>query len=263
MAAIGGETETPRAVIHKRILDVASERPDASMAELADEVGGASIDMVERVLNEYGDPVEGGDPGIDGAGEESGSAEANEGGSSDDPEPEPATGSAGPAEGGDDLGPPAGRRLVGELTEKQLEVLEAVHAHPDASQRELGERLGVSASTVNKRLSGVNGFEWDERWGFVRALFDGATDGGTAAADRKALSELRDRVEAIESRLDDVSERESTSDERPDSIDGERPPFPPELAHKVAHACLASDRLDESEELAVFRALVGGERDPA
>ena len=42
----------PRAILHKRIHDVAESNPDASMAEIADQVGGASVDMVETVLEE-------------------------------------------------------------------------------------------------------------------------------------------------------------------------------------------------------------------
>ncbi len=43
-------------MIHRRILDVAASDPDASMEAIADEVSGASPGLVERVLDEYGDP---------------------------------------------------------------------------------------------------------------------------------------------------------------------------------------------------------------
>lgn len=55
----GGRSSVPRAVIHKRILDAAESDPDASMDELAAEVPGASTTLVEKVLEEYGDPAEG------------------------------------------------------------------------------------------------------------------------------------------------------------------------------------------------------------
>jgi len=48
----------PRALIHRKILDIAAANPDASMEAIADEVSGASITFVERVLEEYGDPAE-------------------------------------------------------------------------------------------------------------------------------------------------------------------------------------------------------------
>jgi len=41
--------------------------PEATMAEVADEVSGASTDLVERVLSEYGDPATA-EPGADGTG---------------------------------------------------------------------------------------------------------------------------------------------------------------------------------------------------
>ncbi|MFB6233651.1 MAG: winged helix-turn-helix domain-containing protein, partial [Haloarculaceae archaeon] len=49
---------SPRAVIHRRILDVAESRPDASLEAIGDEVAGATTDLVEQVLDEYGDPAE-------------------------------------------------------------------------------------------------------------------------------------------------------------------------------------------------------------
>lgn len=53
----GTRSSAPRAVIHKRILDVAEAQPDASMERIAGEVSGASVDLVEQVLEEYGDPA--------------------------------------------------------------------------------------------------------------------------------------------------------------------------------------------------------------
>lgn len=49
--------QVPKAMIHKKILDAARDDPDAAIETLADEVRGASSDLVERVLAEYGDPV--------------------------------------------------------------------------------------------------------------------------------------------------------------------------------------------------------------
>ena len=48
----------PRAMIHKKILDVAGDNPDASLERIADEVSGASVTFVEQVLDEYGDPAD-------------------------------------------------------------------------------------------------------------------------------------------------------------------------------------------------------------
>lgn len=54
-------TRVPRAVIHKQILDVAASKPDASMNAIADEVSGATTELVEKVFDEYGDPGESAD----------------------------------------------------------------------------------------------------------------------------------------------------------------------------------------------------------
>ncbi|WP_157224647.1 MarR family transcriptional regulator [Natronococcus occultus] len=51
------KARVPRAVIHKKILDAAESRPDASIEAIAEDVNGATTQMVERVLEEYGDPA--------------------------------------------------------------------------------------------------------------------------------------------------------------------------------------------------------------
>jgi hypothetical protein len=53
------QSRRPRAIIHRRILDAAAETPSASIADLAGEVSGATPDLVERVLDDYGDPAAG------------------------------------------------------------------------------------------------------------------------------------------------------------------------------------------------------------
>lgn len=58
----------PRALIHKRIPDEATERPEASIEELADEIAGPSGTLVERVLKEYGDPATSKDDGSESGG---------------------------------------------------------------------------------------------------------------------------------------------------------------------------------------------------
>ncbi|MFC7135300.1 MULTISPECIES: MarR family transcriptional regulator [Salinibaculum] len=53
----GEDSSIPRALIHKKILDTAKEHPTASIRELATKVDGASKHLVERVIEQYGDPV--------------------------------------------------------------------------------------------------------------------------------------------------------------------------------------------------------------
>jgi DNA-binding CsgD family transcriptional regulator len=52
-----GGVSQPRAMIHKKILDIAQSNPDASLESIAADVSGASAVFVERVLEEYGDPA--------------------------------------------------------------------------------------------------------------------------------------------------------------------------------------------------------------
>ena len=47
----------PRALVHIKILDAARALPEASMERLSDEVDGATPELVDRVLETYGDPV--------------------------------------------------------------------------------------------------------------------------------------------------------------------------------------------------------------
>ena len=57
----------PRAIIHENIMEAARNDPDASLEELAAQVSGATIDLVESVLERYGDPMEDADSGDDSA----------------------------------------------------------------------------------------------------------------------------------------------------------------------------------------------------
>ena len=49
--------QSPRAMVHKKILDTAESNPDFSIKKIAEQTGGATIQLVDRVLNEYGDPA--------------------------------------------------------------------------------------------------------------------------------------------------------------------------------------------------------------
>lgn len=294
--------DKPRAIIHRRILDVAASDPEAPMAAIADEVSGASTTLVERVLDEYGDP--GRETEFDDQDDQSMDAT-----NADD------TQSVNGADDGETELP---------LSEKQRRTLRALYERPDASQGDLAEELDVTRATISRRLNAIPGFEWTDRHAFAESVFgeddssgadsedgtvagtdstatesdggsemtedavesdetgqpdvesdatdsddvesdtvepgeiesgegggaevDADTDAGAERVESRADSErrfaaLEDRLAAIESRLDGI---ESDAD----------PSIPPELAHKVVHACVESDRLTEDEELAVLRSLM-------
>ena len=69
------------------------------------------------------------------------------------------------------------------LTPAERETLRAIQRHPGATQRAIAGELDVSASTVCRRVNGIEGFEWSERADFVTALFDTPTSPSDAAAD--------------------------------------------------------------------------------
>lgn len=60
---------------HKRILDTAERNPDAPLEAIADEIPSATVELVEQVLDEYGDP--GADDGSADATVEDGSGQAS------------------------------------------------------------------------------------------------------------------------------------------------------------------------------------------
>ena len=311
--------DKPRAMIHRRILDVAESSPDASLTAIAEAVSGASPDLVERVLDEYGDPGRDTDA-------ETQDDEPMNAANASTPETESASddeSTADPDESSADE-PPA----AADLSEKQRRTLGALYERPDASQADLADELDVTRATVSRRLNAIPGFEWSDRRAFAEAVFGSAADveadpsaadtpaahgdGGDTAADAPADDPVDDdradgdrpnpeggdtghpdagdrsgidpaAVDAVEGALSDLAERVAAIESRVAASDGADASGPadgadqtegthgngetegsdgpeecdaglsPELAHKVVHACMESDRLSEEEELAVLR----------
>lgn len=208
-------------MIHKRILDEVETNPNASLEQVAHAVAGASVDLVESVLDEYSDPATESAPSPEPGGDQPVEPEASEGSDSgglDETDRSPA---------------------IEELSEIQRETLEEVKERPSATQREIGEALGVSAVTISRRLSDIAGFAWQDRRDFVASFFESPLiSDGKGAVEAEAAGALESRVDAVERRLDDI---ESGADRLPHS---------PELVHKVIHACMRSEQFSEAEELA-------------
>ena len=246
MSHAAANSTKPRAMIHKKILDVASERPDASLDDIAAQVSSANTDLVERVLDEYGDP-----------------------GNTPPPEHEDRATT-------DTPGIPPG----GELTEKQRRTLQVITEHPEASQREIADLLDVSAPTVSRRVNTIADFDWSDRHSIATAILDStpapdaeipdperpddhdsetppSTDDETPpAADTPSMSqnattqepleELADRITALERELETTAD---SSTERPFGGDTE-------LLSKIIHACMESDTITEDEELQIIEQLL-------
>ena len=175
--------KSPKALIHKQILEKAEESPDLSIKTLAESVSGASPDLVQRVLDEYGDPGDGSDTK---AAEE---------------QPMPVE---------QDQFDPA------TLTDEQRETLQAVAADPTATQREIAEQLDISAATVSQRLASIDAFDWEDRGPFVAEVFDLTEDGGESVtesgesdsepSDFTGTDEAEDAASQTSPRTDDAVE---------------------------------------------------------
>lgn len=218
----------PPSIRQQQILDVAADNPDAPMEDLADGIPSATTELVERVLEEYGDPGE----------EES---ETSHGG--DDPANVTEDGTPDPAD----------------LSPKQREVLRAISKRPMATQQELADTLDVSGPTVCNRVNSIEGFDWDDRRTFVDAVFESEPTpkgketpmASNGTESNVALDQLTDRIRAIEQQLTDHTTADA--DEPRAAFDGFSDP---DLTHKVAHACLTSDAITEDEELQIMKALL-------
>lgn len=247
MSKTGDGTGGPRAVIHKRILDVASDDPDASLADIAAEVSGANTDLVDRVLSEYGDPAE-----AEIQASEAEGSERIESGEQRPPVTDPE-----------------------ELTQKQLRTMHAVYDRPEATQGDIATRLGVTPATVSRRLSAVPGFEWGTREPFTAALFADTEyeTGLPVAGDVTATAEESMSEERPTDTADDDATAEDAAETAPtlagldarlaaieDDLNGETRPARPlrrELAHRVVHAAMASELIDGDEELELIEELLG------
>lgn len=265
-----------KSIRHQEILEAAAEQPDASYEELADDIPSATGDLVENVLDEYGDPADDTD---------------------DTSPPEPMSDAIAPGSV-----PP-----LEELSEIELETLRLIQDRPDATQQELADELGLTPAAICSRVNSIPGLDWAHRKEFTARLFDHSpadtptpeptpdtdtdTDSDTintqatttdenpaptppdeesttpswepapetepmptpsppdndttAPEESPSIDELAARIETIETQLDTIQATKSHA-----------PLSDPELAHKVFHACLESDAISTDEELTLLRALL-------
>lgn len=234
-------TSVPRAVIHKKILDAGTDQPEASMEKLADEVSGASVELVKQVLKEYGDPA-----ADDQAGEASKStANGDDETTHDTPIESMATESehAGFDISSDHV----------ELTEKQHETLRAIYDHPEATQADLADILDVSSATINNRVNTIPGFEWENREELVEPMFENETpQTDDVEPSERNNGELSTQMANLEQQIASVEQQLDTRATNSASVFTD-----PDLLHKVIHACMTSDQISEDEELRILQHLVG------
>lgn len=197
------------------------------MADIANEISGASTDLVEQVLEQYGDPVADAedpgpeDPGRDNMVEDEASADDASDAAPDSP-------------------------ALEDLSEKQLETLRAIRDRPSATQEEIGEALDLSGAAVSNRLTDIEGFDWEDRERFVASQFE-----SPVVADGQGETVGQAHADAIEQRLDELEGRLETL-----TADTESGGLSTELAHKAIHAVVRSDQITEDEELEIIRSLL-------
>lgn len=217
----------PRSMRHKRILDVAADDPEATIEEIATEIPSATPDLVENVLEKYGDPASDESSGT----VDSGPTDTADGQSMTDSTDQP----------------PHDHE---NLSEPQLETLRAIAASPSATQRELAESLDVTAATVSKRVNDIDGFDWADRQEFVQSVLETdvapapeETTMSTTDTDGESIDELTDRVVQLEERIDELAESTEANAVFDD----------PELLHKIVHACMDAETISEDEELRILK----------
>lgn len=228
----------PRAVIHKKILDAAESRPEASIEELANEVSGANAELVGNVLEEYGDPAEeSADDDAAGPPEETDRDERP-----DDPTMSNAIQNTN--SGFDQID-------RAELTDKQRETLQAIRDNPDATQADLADLLGVSGATICTRVNAIPGFDWEQRQQFVKTMFENADSDSNDEREITPVDDLSDQVADLESEVASLKQRLNDRHSEPTSAFTD-----PELVHKITHACLNSDEISKDEELRILQDLL-------
>jgi DNA-binding MarR family transcriptional regulator len=248
--ASDAESTRPRALIHKKILGAARADPDASTSQIATAVSGASVDLVEQVLEEYGDPAvedqSDAETPTDNAPPDAETPADDRHEPETDPDPSElrATGRSESDDASDEQ-PVVDRAALGE---KQRETLQAIHERPTATQAEIAEALGVSRATIPKRLNDIPGFDWPSRREFVERLFESnrpeaAADRAPPASITDSLDELATRIESLEAGLERGPRRNGAQIE-------------PELLRKLVHASMDAEYISQEEELTLLKQLL-------
>lgn len=203
----------PKSIRQKRILDVAAEKPDAAVEELAEEIPSATADLVENVLEEYGDPADD-QPTTPPTGVDSPDAEVF-------PAPE-------------------------NISTVQRETLQAIREYPEATQQELSNRLEVAPATISNRVNAIPNFEWSNRVSIATTILSNSQTTepsmpSTNGAQPPSDTDLRERVETLENQLD--AEPHGSSESAFDN---------PEFAYKILRACMNAEEISEDEERRLF-----------
>jgi hypothetical protein len=171
----------PKALIHRIILDEAEGKPDASINELANSVSAATPDLVERVLDEYGDP------GEKPTGQQSFNKQADDTLSDQQSETEQHVTSTDEA-----------LLSINDVTKTQRKILKAIAKNPTATQGELGDQFDVASATICSHVNSIDGFNWDDRKDFVEGFLPSVELNAPGSSSETEAEEPADEREAEE-----------------------------------------------------------------
>lgn len=269
------DTTEPRAMIHKQVLDVAATYPEGSVEKLAEEVTGATPDLVEKVLEKYGDP---GETGEQEATTDSGITAAL-GNDIDDPSSVTDSSSAEVTDSKDDsatsvdsetereddedqeatqdsskeldtksqieLNPDLTLPDLNSLTEIQEETLRAIHEKPSATQAELADQFDVTSASISQRVNSIDDFQWTKRQRITEALFVPINEKNNQSNKVAASDGGTETVSESTSTDKDTStegraESSTNSDINPENNDTK--------TSDAAAACNCSEELERQEE---------------
>lgn len=233
----------PQSIRHQRILDIAGEQPQASMESIAEQVPSATVELVEHVLEEYGDPAD--DIAVEENVDENIEENVEETAGSDHVQQSVGENSVKIDETDDEQFP------IGNLNDGQREVLRVVAERPEATQQEIGERLGLSAPTVCNRVAAIDGFDWQHRQQAVQDFRAQDSTDKTRMHETMATNETEPTsdMDRLDERIDVLEQRVASTP----AATGSNVDIAPELLQKVVHACFKSEAISEDEELELLK----------
>ncbi|WP_225335334.1 MarR family transcriptional regulator [Halomicrobium urmianum] len=203
------------------------------MTAIANQVSGASTELVEEVLAEYGDPdsepmgAENGSKANDQSGGGSSTAELadNDGGTTPYATPGERTTTADSESIETSASSSRARSTVSgetesdsssdtahlrsQLSQEQLETLRVIQRRPEATQVEIAAELGVSRATVSNRVNDVEGFDWQNRNELVDVVIEDSTSdnagGCTPIEDDDIVDEDQPSPTYVADESDDIA----------------------------------------------------------
>ena len=110
----------------------------------------------------------------------------------------------------------------------------------------------MSGATISNRVNAIPGFEWETRQKLTETMFDDSQHTTEEAAANGRGDDATTEHTALEQRVAALEDRLEAESPATESVFTD-----PALAHKVVHACMASEQIAEEEELRILRELIG------